>query len=149
MRMARIKSDRLKPFLPIGSNKLFPIEVYRFDLQTAMRHCGIRGREPTCERRMPRPNAPLLFARKDLVLQMIPAICHRYPPGGDHMARNKLKEAAKTIGSAVGKADRTAHKAVMKATKAAKQELNQLSKQVEGLKKKLQKSTKQLKKALK
>jgi hypothetical protein len=69
--------------------------------------------------------------------------------GGDSMAKNKLKEAAETIGSAVGKADRTAQKAVIKATKAAKQELNQMSKRLDGLKKKLQKSTKQLKKALK
>jgi hypothetical protein len=81
--------------------------------------------------------------------------CNRYkqsaivsPTGGDYMARNKLRDAAEAIGSAVGKADRKAHKAVIKATKTAKQELNQLSKQVDALKKKLQKSTKQLKRAL-
>lgn len=64
---------------------------------------------------------------------------------------NKLRNAAVTIGSAVGKADGTAHKAVYKAAKAAhvaRQELIQLSKQVDSLKKQLMKSTKRLKSAL-
>jgi hypothetical protein len=74
-------------------------------------------------------------------------------PGGDEMAtKNKLRDAAVTIGSAVGKADGTAHRAVSKAAKAAhvaKQELNALSKQVDALKKQLNKSTQRLKSALK
>ena len=66
--------------------------------------------------------------------------------------KNKLTDAAVTIGSAVGRVDGTAHKAVKKAAKAAKvakQELNELSKQVESLKKQLKKSTARLQKALK
>lgn len=73
--------------------------------------------------------------------------------GGDHMAaKNKLRTAAVKIGSAVGRADGTAHKAVHKATKAvkiARQELNALANQVDKLKKQLNKSTKRLKSALK
>jgi hypothetical protein len=62
--------------------------------------------------------------------------------------RNKLmKEAAETIGSAMGKANRTAHK-VAKAGTMAKKELEQIAKQVESLKKQLEKSTRRLKKAL-
>ena len=68
------------------------------------------------------------------------------------MAKNsKLRNAAVTIGSAVGKADGKAHKAVYKAAKAAhvaKLELIELSKQVDSLKKQLKKSTKRLKSAL-
>lgn len=63
------------------------------------------------------------------------------------MARNQLKNAAKKIGAAMGKADRTAHK-VAKAGIVARQELIQLSKQVESLKRQLQKTTKRLKNAL-
>ncbi len=66
--------------------------------------------------------------------------------------KNKLKDAAVTIGSAVGRADGTAHKAVFKAAKAAhvaRLELTELSKQVDMLKKQLKKSTKRLKSALK
>jgi hypothetical protein len=66
--------------------------------------------------------------------------------------KNKLRNAAVTIGSAFGKADGTAHKAVHKAAKAAhvaRQELVELSKQVDNLKKQLMKSTKRLKSALK
>ena len=59
--------------------------------------------------------------------------------------KNKLKEAAVKIGSAVGKADGRAHKAV----RVAKQELTELSKQVNALKKQLEKSSKKLKSALK
>ena len=59
--------------------------------------------------------------------------------------KNKLREAAVKIGSAVGKADGRAHKAV----RIAKQELTELSKQVDALKKQLEKSSKKLKSALK
>jgi hypothetical protein len=63
------------------------------------------------------------------------------------MAKNQLKQAAKKIGAAMGKADRTAHK-VAKAGLVAKEELVQLSKQVESLKRQLQKTTKRLRSAL-
>ncbi len=66
--------------------------------------------------------------------------------------KNKLRDAAVTIGSAVGRADGTAHKAIHKAAKAAhvaRLELIELSKQVDALKKQLKKSTKRLKSALK
>jgi len=63
------------------------------------------------------------------------------------MAKSRLKEAGKMIGSAMGKANRTAHK-VAKAGVVAKKELEQISKQVESLKKQLQKTTKRLRKAL-
>ena len=66
--------------------------------------------------------------------------------------KNKLRNAAVTIGSAVGRADATAHKAVYKAAKAAhiaRLELIELSKQVDSLKRQLKKSTKRLKSALK
>jgi hypothetical protein len=65
--------------------------------------------------------------------------------------KNKLRDAAVKIGSAVGRADGTAHKAVYKAAKAAhvaKLELNELSKQVDALKKQLKKSSQRLKVAL-
>ena len=67
-------------------------------------------------------------------------------------AKSKLTDAAVKIGSAVGKADGTAHKAANKALKAAhvaRVELMELSKQVEALKKQLKKSTGRLKSALK
>jgi hypothetical protein len=64
------------------------------------------------------------------------------------MARKtKLTQAAETIGSVVGKADRTAHK-VRRAGVVAKHELEAISKQVEALKKQLQKTTKRLRRAL-
>ena len=63
------------------------------------------------------------------------------------MAKSQLKQAAKKIGAAMGKADRTAHK-VAKAGLVAKEELVQLSKQVESLKRQLQKTTKRLRSAL-
>lgn len=63
------------------------------------------------------------------------------------MAKNQLKQAAKRIGAAMGKADRTAHK-VAKAGLVAREELVQLSKQVESLKRQIQKTTKRLKHAL-
>jgi len=67
------------------------------------------------------------------------------------MAKNRLTSAARRIGAAMGKADRTAHvtaKKVAKASVVAKSELEHIAKQVEALKKQLAKSTKKLKKAL-
>jgi hypothetical protein len=63
------------------------------------------------------------------------------------MAKNRLKTAAKKIGAAIGKADRTAHK-VAKAGVLAKSELDDIAKQVEALKRQLLKTSKKLKKAL-
>lgn len=63
------------------------------------------------------------------------------------MAKDRLKYAAKKIGAAIGKADRTAHK-VAKAGVLAKSELDDISKQVDALKKQLSKTAKKLKKAL-
>jgi seryl-tRNA synthetase len=63
------------------------------------------------------------------------------------MAKSQFKSAAKKIGAAIGRADRTAHK-VAKAGVVAREELIQLSKQVELLKRQLQKTTKRLKNAL-
>jgi hypothetical protein len=63
------------------------------------------------------------------------------------MAKNRLKRAAKKIGAAIGKADRTAHK-VARAGVLAKGELEDISKQVDALKRQLVKTTKKLKKAL-
>jgi hypothetical protein len=59
--------------------------------------------------------------------------------------KNNFKDAAVKIGSAVGKADGTAHKAM----RIAKQELAEMEKQVNALKKQLKKSSQALKKALK
>ncbi len=61
--------------------------------------------------------------------------------------KSKLTQVAVKIGSAMGKADRTAHK-VAKAGVLAKKELEDISKQVEGLKRQLLKTTKRLKQAL-
>jgi predicted nucleic acid-binding Zn-ribbon protein len=61
--------------------------------------------------------------------------------------KTRLTQAAEKIGSAMGKADRTAHK-VAKAGVVAKEELKAISKQVEALKKQLQKTTKRLQHAL-
>lgn len=63
------------------------------------------------------------------------------------MAKNRLKYAAKKIGAAIGKADRTAHK-VARAGVLAKSELDDISKQVDALKKQLVRTSKKLKKAL-
>jgi seryl-tRNA synthetase len=63
------------------------------------------------------------------------------------MAKSKLTQAAVTIGTAMGKADRTAHK-VVRAGAVAREELEAISKQVDSLKKQLQKTTKRLKHAL-
>lgn len=60
---------------------------------------------------------------------------------------NKLKAAAVKIGTAAGKADRTAHK-VVHAADIAKEELQELSKQVDALKRQLAKSTDRLRRAL-
>jgi hypothetical protein len=61
--------------------------------------------------------------------------------------KSKLTQVAVKIGSAMGKADRTAHK-VAKAGVLAKKELEDISKQVESLKRQLLKTTKRLKQAL-
>jgi hypothetical protein len=59
--------------------------------------------------------------------------------------KNKLRDAAVKIGSAVGRVDGTARKAA----RVAKQELTEMTKQVGAVKKQLKKSTKKLKSALK
>ena len=72
--------------------------------------------------------------------------------GGNDMAKNRLRDAAVKIGSAVGKVDSTAHKTALKAARAAhiaRQELIDLTKQVDELKRQLKKSAKRLKSALK
>jgi hypothetical protein len=61
--------------------------------------------------------------------------------------KSKLTQVAVRIGSAMGKADRTAHK-VAKAGAVAKEELEAISKQVEALKRQLQKTTKRIRRAL-
>jgi len=67
---------------------------------------------------------------------------------GDPMAKKSgLTKVAVKIGTAVGKADKTAHK-FAKAGALAKSELNDISKQVEALKKQLAKTTKKLRLAL-
>jgi ABC-type phosphate/phosphonate transport system substrate-binding protein len=63
--------------------------------------------------------------------------------------KNRLRDAAVKIGSAVGKVDGRAHKAALQAALVARQEFNDLTKQVKALKKQLEKSTKRLKSALK
>ena len=65
----------------------------------------------------------------------------------DMARKSKLTEVAVKIGTAMGRADRTAHK-VAKAGLVAKKELEDISKQVEALKRQLQKTTKRLKRAL-
>jgi ribonuclease HII len=61
--------------------------------------------------------------------------------------KNKLRNAAVRIGSAIGRADRTAHK-VAKASVVAKNELDAINKQIDALKRQLMKTTKRLKRAL-
>jgi len=63
--------------------------------------------------------------------------------------KNRFRDAAVKIGSAVGKVDGKAHKAALQAALVARQEFHDLTKEVEALKKKLEKSTKRLKSALK
>jgi multidrug resistance efflux pump len=72
--------------------------------------------------------------------------------GGDDMAKNRLRNAAVKIGSAVGRIDGVAHKAALRAAQAAhvaRQELIDLEKQVDALKRQLKKSAKRLRSALK
>jgi hypothetical protein len=67
---------------------------------------------------------------------------------GDPMAKKSgLTKVAVKIGTAVGKADKTAHK-FAKAGSLAKRELDDISKQVDALKKQLSKTTKKLRNAL-
>jgi hypothetical protein len=61
--------------------------------------------------------------------------------------KTRLTRAAETIGTVVGRADRTAHK-VAKAGVLARKELAAITKQVEALKNQLQKTTKRLRHAL-
>lgn len=61
--------------------------------------------------------------------------------------KNRLTQVAVKIGTAVGKADRTAHK-FAKAGSLAKDELDEIAKQVDALKRQLQKTTKRLRRAL-
>ena len=61
--------------------------------------------------------------------------------------RSRLTRAAMTIGTVVGRADRTTHK-VAKAGHVAKQELAAISKQVDALKRQLQKTTRKVKRSL-
>jgi polyhydroxyalkanoate synthesis regulator phasin len=66
--------------------------------------------------------------------------------------KNRLRDAAVKVGSAVGKVDAKAHKAALKAAKAAhvaRQELVELTKQVDALKRQLVQSTNRLKAVLK
>jgi seryl-tRNA synthetase len=62
-------------------------------------------------------------------------------------SKSKLTKVAMKIGTAMGKADRTAHKFVS-AGAMAKEELEEISKQVDALKRQLQKTTKRLQRAL-
>jgi predicted translin family RNA/ssDNA-binding protein len=66
--------------------------------------------------------------------------------------RDKLKDAAVRIGTAVGRADAKAHLAAQKASNAidvAKQELDEITKQVDALKAQLARSSKRLQDSLK
>lgn len=64
------------------------------------------------------------------------------------MARkSRITRVAERIGTAIGKADRTAHK-VVNARVLAKKELEDISKHIDALKRQLQKTTKRLKHAL-
>ena len=64
------------------------------------------------------------------------------------MARkSRLTKVAVKIGSAMGKADRTAHK-IARAGRVARRELADISKQVEALKRQLRKTTQRLQHAL-
>jgi hypothetical protein len=61
--------------------------------------------------------------------------------------KSRLTKVAVRIGSAMGKADRTAHK-IASAGHVAKRELEDIAKQVEALKRQLIKTTERLKRAL-
>ncbi len=58
--------------------------------------------------------------------------------------KSRLTKVAVKIGSAMGKADRTAHK-IARAGRVARRELQDISKHVEALKRQLLKTTKRLK----
>jgi hypothetical protein len=62
--------------------------------------------------------------------------------------KSKLTRVAVKIGTAIGKADRTAHR-VAQAGSAAKDELSDIGEQIDSLKKQLLKTKKRLQKALK
>ena len=62
--------------------------------------------------------------------------------------KNRVEGTAVKIGTAVGKADRTAHK-IAKAAQIAKEELLELRKQMEALRQQLKRSSERLKRALK
>jgi hypothetical protein len=67
----------------------------------------------------------------------------------DEMAKKSgLTQVAVKIGTAMGKADRTAHR-VARAGAAAKDELADIAEQIDSLKKQLLKTKKRLQKALK
>jgi hypothetical protein len=66
----------------------------------------------------------------------------------DMARKSKLTEAAVKIGTAIGKADRTAHQ-IAKAGKAAKDELADIGAQIDTLKRQLLKTKKRLQRALK
>jgi hypothetical protein len=67
----------------------------------------------------------------------------------DNVAKkDKLTRVAVSIGSAMGKADRTAHR-VARAGIAAKDELAEIADQIDGLKRQLIKTKKRLQRALK
>ena len=61
--------------------------------------------------------------------------------------KNRLTKVAVKIGSAMGKADRTAHK-IAKAGRVAKRELEDISKHVDALKRQLLKTTQRLRREL-
>jgi hypothetical protein len=65
----------------------------------------------------------------------------------DMARKSKMTRVAERIGTAVGRADRTAHK-IAKAGVIAKKELEDISMQVEALKRQLLKTTRRLKSAL-
>jgi hypothetical protein len=66
----------------------------------------------------------------------------------DMARKSKLTQAAVKIGTAIGKADRTAHE-IAKAGKAAKDELADIGAQINTLKRQLLKTKKRLQRALK
>jgi hypothetical protein len=66
----------------------------------------------------------------------------------DMARKSKLTQAAVKIGTAIGKADRTAHQ-IAKAGKAAKDELADIGAQINTLKRQLLKTKKRLQRALK
>lgn len=61
--------------------------------------------------------------------------------------KSRLTKVAVKIGSAMGKADRTAHK-IARAGRVARRELADISKQVEALKRQLLKTTQRLRREL-